>query len=175
MNIKNILKNEFVFTILQIIFTVIGFLMIFMEIKNGLDFGDNVWNARLYKFTAIASIGLGVAFTGKSFIRKLKRFCFIFGILFLSLIFLGGGFMVQDMLEGNFFPDNLWIIFDCSLMMETSPEIQIIEFIVPIIISIIIIVYGIVMFFRTETMTEKIQMVVQVSLPIFLYIVWNLV
>jgi len=33
MNIRNIFKNEFVFTILQIIFMVIGFLMIFMEMR----------------------------------------------------------------------------------------------------------------------------------------------
>jgi len=173
MNIRNIFKNEFVFTILQIIFMVIGFLMIFMEINNEIDFGGNVWNIRIYKFIAISFIGLGIACTGRSFVRKIKRFGFIFGILFLSLIFLGGGFFVQDMLVNNFRPDNIWIAFDCGVL--EIPETPIIEFIIPIIISIIIIVYGIVMFFRTETRTEKIQMLVQISLPIFLYILWSFV
>lgn len=172
MNIKNLFKNEFIFTLLQIVFIIIGFLMIFIEIEGNIEFGDNVWNARIYKFTTIASIGLGVAFTGKTFVRKLKRFVFIFGILFLSLIFLGGGVVFQDMLSGvNYYGGNMFIAFDCS-MLEPSPEVLIIENIIPIIMCVVIILYSIYMFFKTETKTEKIQFLIQLSLPILLYILW---
>lgn len=175
MNIKNILKNDFVFTILQIVFITIGLLMFLIEINHNINFGDNVWNARMYKFLAISFIGLGTAMTGKLLIQKIKRFIFIFGILFLCLLFLGGGLVLNDMLnENNYVQGNLWIAFDCG-MLEIS-EISIIGNIIPIIVCGIIVSYGIYMFFfQAENRTEKIQFLIHLSLPIFIYIIWNFV
>lgn len=165
------INNPFTRSFCQIILLMCGFSMFYGQlILNVFDFGDNVWNARIYTFIALALIGCGTAFMKKSYKSFLTTFLMTFGILFIGLIFIGGGLVMNDALGGtDLAGGNMWIGFN---MDAWAGDLLAIAKIIPTFIGAGVLVFGIVMLFYSEDAGQYAQAILEMGVGIAFIIIW---
>ena len=165
------INNPFTRSVFQIVLLMCGFYMFFAQlVDNVFDFGDNVWNARIYTFIALALIGCGTAFMKKTYKSFGTTFLMTFGVLFIGLIFVGGGLVMNDALSSTeLVGGNMWIGFN---MDAWAGDLLAVAKIIPTFIGAGTIIFGIVMLFYSEDAGQYAQAILEMGVGLAFIIIW---
>ena len=165
------INNPFTRSVFQTVLLMCGFYMFFAQrVNNVFDFGDNVWNARIYTFIALALIGCGTAFMKKTYKSFGTTFLMTFGVLFIGLIFIGGGLVMNDALSGTeLVGGNMWIGFN---MDAWAGDLLAIAKIIPTFIGAGTVIFGIVMLFYSEDAGQYAQAILEMGVGLAFIIIW---
>lgn len=172
---KNILGNFYFKVFIQAVLTLVGFLLLAVQIKlQYFDMGDNPWNARIYGILGSFIISLATCITGSDLLKSLKRFLITMGIMVVCWVLVGGVFMVNDASTGtNFTGGNLWFTFDMmGEDVDATVDIRSIVFFILIIGSII---GGVIAFIKYRDSETKITLIILILSGIIVILLYILV
>jgi len=151
MALKEFLTNKWFRFIIQAVFTTVGFMLLVWQVhEQGLNMGNNVWNARLFAFLAFFIISFGWAFAGSTSANKIKRFLGSYSILVTAWFLIGGIFITNDAMQGtNTTGGNAWIAFDT--MMGIGREFLFIVQGIVIAVPVGILIFTVMSVFHADT------------------------
>jgi len=173
--LKKFFSSIFTRSFLQILFGVIGFSMICGQISSQwFDFGENIWNARIYAILGILSISLSISLTADTVIKVLRRGISSLVILMITMFIVGGGFIISDALNGTEYTmGNIWIAFDAVSGGLGLDFIMIVNS-VPTILAVVTIGITILMLFYSEDAGQIMQVIIEGGVALTFLIIFHM-